>query len=116
MHPNEREPEQGRRPNEIGPDEIWRQIERISASKGFARSERLRRFLRHIVSLTLEGCQDELKEYGVAVEVFDRGASFDPRLDSIVRSEARRLRTRLQEYYDTEGRSDPLNIRIPAGA
>ncbi len=46
------------------------------------------RFLRLAVERTLEGKADELKEYVIGLEVFDRGASYDPRVDPIVRVEA----------------------------
>jgi serine/threonine-protein kinase len=51
----------------------------------------------------------------LALEVFDRGCRFDPRTDSVVRSEARNLRARLNEYYMGEGRSDPVLIELPKG-
>ncbi len=58
----------------------------------------LRRLLRFLVERTLEGRSHEVKEYAVGVDVFDRGADFDPRTDTIVRAEARRLRAKLAEY------------------
>jgi hypothetical protein len=36
----------------------------------------------------------DIKEYLLGTEVFDRGSTFDPRLDVIVRVEARRLRAK----------------------
>src|SRR5678815_4062136 len=74
------------------------------------------RFLRLAVERTLEGKGDELKEYLVGVEVFDRRQSYDPRVDPIVRVEARRLRAKLKSYYATIGRSDPVFIDFPKGA
>lgn len=56
-----------------------------------------------------------LKEYVLGVEVFDKDVSFDPRTDPIVRVQARRLRTRLARYYETEGRADPILIDLPKG-
>jgi hypothetical protein len=71
--------------------------------------------LRYVVERTLEGRTDELKEYALGVDVFGRGASFDPRVDTIVRVQARRLRSKLEGYYNIEGRMDPLLIEIPKG-
>lgn len=102
-------------PLAISNEAVWEEVARVSASKGFARSERLRRFLRFVVEATLTGQPGDLKEYPIGVQVFDRGDSFDPRVDSIVRSEARRLRTRLDEYYAAEGLLNPLRIQIPPG-
>ncbi len=71
--------------------------------------------LRFVVERTLDGQGDQLKEYLLGVEVFDRPPEYDPRLDSIVRVEARRLRAKLAEYYDAEGAGDVLRIRLAKG-
>jgi TolB-like protein len=92
------------------------QLERILASEGFANAGRLARLLRYTVEQTLEGQGDRLKEYVLGVEVFDRRDGYDPRLDSIVRVEVRRLRAKLAEYYQNEGASDPVLIRLRKGS
>jgi hypothetical protein len=94
---------------------VQEQVEKILASSGFARSERLSRFLRFAVDKKLRGEGDQIKEYLLGVEVFDRDASYDPRLDPIVRVEAARLRAKLREYYRTEGQSDPVRIEFDRG-
>jgi hypothetical protein len=101
---------------EVPRDELIAEIDRISASPGFIRSERLRRFLRHVADRYLAGDLDGLKEYSIGLAVFDRGDSYDPRLDPIVRVEASRLRSRLREYYDGDGRDDPLRIQFEKGS
>ncbi len=73
------------------------------------------RLLRYVVEKTLAGEADQLKEYAVGVEVFDRDDKYDPRLDSIVRVEAGRLRSRLDEYYNGEGAASPIRINLPRG-
>ena len=73
------------------------------------------RFLRFIVEETLAQRADQLSEYAIGVEAYDRGESFEPSTDSIVRVDARRLRAKLREYYDTAGLSDPLLIEVPKG-
>ena len=84
-------------------------------SAGFARNERLSRFLRFVVEQSLAGRDSEIKESVIAVEVFGRNTDYDPKLDSIVRTEAGRLRARLTEYYSREGRSDPIVLELPKG-
>src|SRR3974377_1399410 len=79
------------------PDAIRGQLERILNSKAFARSPRISRFLSFVVEQTLAGQENKLKEYLLGVEVFGRLDSFDPRIDSIVRVEARRLRFKLEK-------------------
>jgi serine/threonine-protein kinase len=74
------------------------------------------RFLRFVVERALDGRSAELKEYTIGVEVFDRNAGFDPRIDPIVRVEARRLRAKLTRYYETEGADCSLTIHLPKGS
>src|SRR5215831_14886265 len=91
------------------------ELERVLESPGFARNERLSRFLRFVVERHLEGKDQELKESVIAIEVFGRRPDFDPRLDPVVRTEAGRLRSRLSEYYVDKGKNDPLVIELPRG-
>src|SRR3954470_20302963 len=92
-----------------------RQLERILESAGFSRNERLSRFLRFVVEGHLDGKDQELKESVIAIEVFGRRPDFDSRLDPVVRTEAARLRARLNEYYIKEGKADALVIELPKG-
>ena len=96
--------------------DVRAEVDRILASKGFASAGRLSRLLRYVVDKTLAGEADQLKEYAVGVEVFDRDSNYDPRLDSIVRVEAGRLRSRLDEYYNGGGAASPIRISLPRGA
>jgi adenylate cyclase len=96
-------------------DAAHRQLERVLASSGFFRNERMRRFLRFLADGHLEGKDSQLKESVIAVEVFGRKPDHDPSQDSIVRTEAGRLRARLAEYYLGEGRDDAIVIELPKG-
>ena len=95
---------------------VEEQLRRILGSSLFANSDRLRRLLQFVADETLSGRREQLKEYNLGMGVFDRGASYDPRTDPIVRVEAGRLRTRLTNYYATAGAEDPLIIDLPKGA
>ena len=77
---------------------IQAQLERILNSSTFREAGRLKRFLQFIVEEALGGRADQLKEYVVGVQVFDKKDSFDPRTDPIVRVQARRLRAMLERY------------------
>jgi serine/threonine-protein kinase len=92
------------------------QLDKILSSATFIRSKRLGRFLRFTVEQCLDGHQNSLKEYLVGVEVFNKMESFDPRIDSIVRVEARRLRSKLERYYQTEGKDDQVIIQFRKGS
>ena len=94
---------------------VGRQLDRILSSGTFRQTARLKRFLTFVVHEALGGRADELKEYVIGVQVFDREASFDPRTDPIVRVQARRLRSRLAKYYGDEGHDDDLLIDLPKG-
>jgi tetratricopeptide (TPR) repeat protein len=90
-------------------------LARLLASQSLKDSELLKRFLRYVVDSTLAGEGDRLKEYRLGLEVFGRDTPFDPKLDPVVRMAAWRLRQKLREYYEREGRQDPIRIEIPKG-
>ena len=73
------------------------------------------RFLRFSVEEMLAGRADELKETTIGLAVFDRPPDYDPRIDPIVRVEARRLRDKLSRYYEADGRHDTVIIDLPRG-
>src|SRR5271155_3400277 len=84
------------------PEEAIRdELGRILESSMFVQSDRLGRFLRFTVETTLAGDAETLKEYLIGTEVYQRNPSYNPNEDSIVRSEARRLRRKLNEYYES---------------
>jgi serine/threonine-protein kinase len=95
---------------------VSEQLARIVNSPRFISSARLCRFLTHIVNQTIHGDLASLKEFSIAVEVFDRTSEYDPNIDAIVRVEARRLRAKLKEYYEGPGRNDPVLIALRPGS
>jgi len=95
--------------------EVRQQLDRILNSKTFQQVQRLKRFVSFVVIETKDGRGDQLKEFVVGVQVFDKESSFDPRNDPIVRVQARRLRTRLEAYYLEEGQNDEILIELPKG-
>ncbi|MDP9113933.1 MAG: tetratricopeptide repeat protein [Acidobacteriota bacterium] len=98
----------------VSADLVRRELERLLASQTFHSAKGQKRFLWFVVERTLAGCAQELKESTLGVQVFQRGSQFDPRLDTIVRVEARKLRARLTKYYETEGKLNPLRIALPS--
>ena len=100
----------------ISVEAIRMQLEKILASRGFVHSDRMARFLRFVVEQTIQGHADQIKESVIGMEVFDKTSSFDPRTDTIVRVEARRLRSKLSQYYEGEGLADPVVIDFPKGS
>lgn len=95
---------------------VREQMSRILKSGPFLQSPRRQRFLEYIVAETLAGRGDRLKGYTLAIEVFDRPETFDPNIDPVVRIEAGRVRDKLREYYETDGRNDRIRIELPKGS
>src|SRR6516225_1231872 len=94
---------------------VRNQLEKILSSPEFVRNDRLSKFLRFVVEQHLEGKAAELKESLVGIEVFGRRPGFDPRQDSVVRTEAAKLRARLSKYYAGKGAADTVVIELPKG-
>ena len=102
--------------NKASDTAIRQQVERILQSTMFAQSDRLARFLRYTVEHVITGSTDSLKEYVIGTEVYDRKPPYHPSQDSIVRTEARRLRSKLKEYYELDGKDDPIFIFFRPGS
>src|SRR5258708_32094254 len=90
-------------------------LDKILNSKTFINSKRLCKFLEFTVERTLAGKSNNLKEYALGRDVFERGDDYDPRTDSIVRVEAQRLRRKLKQYSEDAGREDRVVIRFRPG-
>jgi hypothetical protein len=90
-------------------------LERILASRHFAKSGLLSRFLRYICERSLIGAGNALTEHHIGVHVFGRPEGYDCSADNIVRNYARQLRNRLDDYYRREGQSELLRLEVPRG-
>lgn len=101
--------------SELTSAEVQEELARVLGSELFLKSPQLSRFLRFCVEETLAGQQECLKEQVLGTDVFRRPTPFDPRLDPIVRVEARRLRSKLDQYYAGEGAADPVIISFQRG-
>lgn len=87
----------------------------IVSSSQFAGAPKLAKFLTFVVETVLAGCGHEIKESLIAIEVYARRADYNPQIDSTVRVEAGRLRTRLGQYYADAGAGQPMEIVLPKG-
>ena len=101
------------RPEPQGPE--WELVKRITASRGFVRSALLTRFLLYVSERTLSGHAAGINELQIGLHVFDRDAKFKSTDDNIVRNYARMLRKRIADYFEDEGRNEPLRLEIPRG-
>jgi len=91
------------------------QIEKLLSSHALHGSESLCKLLRYLAAHSLEHPGASPKEYQIATEVFGRQQDFDPHVDSMVRVQAGRLRTKLAEYYASEGAEDQTVVELPKG-
>ncbi len=92
-----------------------RQIDRIVSSDLLHGSESLCRLLRYLAEHSINHPGVGVKEYQIATEVFKRAPDFDPRMDSTVRVQTGRLRSKLSEYYAHPGVEDAWVVEIPKG-
>lgn len=99
----------------IDSSQIWAAVERIQESRAMSDCPRLMQFFRFVVASTLKGEAMHLKETTIGVAVFGRSPDYDPKADTIVRSQAWRLRSKLRKYYASEGANEPIVIDLPIG-
>lgn len=90
-------------------------VQHILGSRHFAKAPLLSSFLAYASQRALEDGMVRISEYEIGMNVFQRTATFDPREDNIVRTYARHLRKRLQEYYETDGENDRVRVELPKG-
>ena len=91
-------------------------VGRILISPSFARSERLSTLLTYVCDMTFKGREDEINEQHIGHAVFGRSADYDSSIDGIVRTQASRLRQRLDLYFQQEGAAEPVRLTIPRGS
>src|SRR3954451_11695998 len=94
----------------VEPQLANRQVDAILASEALRNRESLRRLLRFLADHTIAGSADSLKEYTVGMAVFGKPERYDPQVDPSARVHLGKLRQKLDEYYRTEGQSDPLIV------
>jgi hypothetical protein len=90
-------------------------VDRVVASRYIAKSARLRTLLVYLCEQVLEHNASEIHEQEVGNAVFGRPADYDTISDNIVRVHASMLRKRLEQYFSSEGRDEPVVIELPKG-
>src|SRR3954463_9718762 len=104
------------RPRVTEKEQYFSEIDRLVNSQVLHGSEQLCKLLRYLGEHALEKPGSPLKEYQIATEVFGRPADFDPQLDSTIRVQAGRLRSKLAAYYSAEGAADSFVLEMPKGS
>jgi hypothetical protein len=96
-------------------EHLLEQINRLANSHALHGSESLCKLLRYLAKHAVDHPGTPIKEFQIATEVFGRSPDFDPQLDSMVRVQAGRLRSKLTEYYSSDGLEDPVVVELPKG-
>ena len=97
-------------------DEVLSELHLLLASRSFRLAHAQKSFLEYTVKEVLAGRGGLIKEYLIATDALGRAESFDPRMDPIVRTQARKLRARLVQHYENEGKDDPIRIEYRRGS
>jgi hypothetical protein len=97
-------------------EQLLGQVDRLASSTVLHNSESLCKLLRYLSKQAIDHPGEPVKEYQIATEVFGRPTDFDPQLDSTIRVQVGRLRTKLAEYYTAEGVDDPVVVELPKGS
>jgi hypothetical protein len=100
----------------LGGDERWELVHRLTSSRYFQRSPRLREFLIYVTERTLRDRLEEVHEQQIGCHVYGKPPDYNASEDNIVRVDARRLRKALADYFAEEGRDEPIVVRIPKGS
>jgi hypothetical protein len=103
-------------PIDVTADSRHALVARVITSSVFVKCERLSSFLSAICELTLSGRAIELNEHSIGVTVFGRSPHYDSSIDGIVRTQASRLRQKLDLYFAAEGADEPVRIVLPRGS
>jgi pimeloyl-ACP methyl ester carboxylesterase len=90
-------------------------VDKAVGSDTFVNAERLVAFLRYLVEANLAGNEERVDQNNIAIDLMGRDAGFDPSVDSIVRVEAGRLRSKLRDYYLADGQDDEVKFELPKG-
>ena len=91
------------------------QLKRVLQSRHFAKARKKSRFLDFVCEQAFLGNSEKLNEYLIGIEIYERGADFNPQEDAIVRVQAHEIRRSLKDYYEDEGKDDPFRIDLPPG-
>ena len=99
----------------VGPDPRAELVSRIAASSHFRSAPRLRELLIYISERSLRDDTESLTEQQIGIHVFRRSPGYNCSEDSVVRTQARQLRLKLDAFFASDGRTEPMVVRIPKG-
>jgi len=90
-------------------------VKRVASGPAFGRSCRLRELFLFLCNRKSADPGGGVREHEIGIEVFGRHPDYDTAQDAIVRVQVSQLRKRLEQYFASEGRDEPIVIEIPKG-
>lgn len=91
-------------------------VEKVNSSHVLRDCEVLRRLLQFLAEQALQHPNVSVKEQKIAEHLFGQPSDFDPRADSRVRVQIKRLREKLSKYYEESDAADEIVLQIPPGS
>ena len=96
-------------------EEKQRELDALLRSGAVRERTCLHSLLTYLGEKAVADATEPLKEYTIGVEALGKPENYDPRLDSTVRVDIGKLRSKLRDYYQGAGASSPLRAEIPKG-
>ena len=100
---------------EIEPSQKYAALQRVISSSEFAKAERLKAFLTYIVEQEIAGRKDKIVGKTILADVYNNGSRSTADSATVVRVDANRMRQRLENYYNGEGKNDPVRVSVNKG-
>jgi hypothetical protein len=102
-------------PAALESDDRWSLVLRVATSRPFTRAVQLHDILIYIGRRALTDPATSIREYDIGCNALGRKPDFNPNEDNIVRVQIGHLRKKLDEYFATDGRDEPIHITVPKG-
>lgn len=101
---------------DLANDARWELVQRIVSNRHFSKAPQLRDILLYICQRGITDPAAVIKEHEIGCNVLGRKPDFNPYDDNIVRVQISHLRKKLEEYFTSDGKDEPIQIRVPRGA
>ena len=99
----------------LSEDERQALVRRILKSRAFEKSHRLQSFLTYTCERAWADGATHIHEQEIGHAIFGRPAGYDTNQDNIVRVTASQVRRKLEQFFASDGASEPVILEIPKG-
>lgn len=90
-------------------------LKRLLESEEFASAQRLKAFMSYIVEPEIAGNENKIIGKTILADVYNNDARSDVDTATVVHVDANRMRQRLESYYNTERKNDPVHLSVDKG-